>query len=552
MNRVARDRVQAVGPALITGVLLMLVVTASVRADTGAATVAESAPINDLLERARRGIERGDWKFVVDSLQRVIEEPQGALTTRDGRVYESARMQAYRQLADLPPAAMSAYHLLHDGEAGRLYEEAVESYDFVKLQRVVDRYLLTQSGDLAAVTLAGWFIDLGKPGSAIATLTDLRNLRRDTGDSATKAAAMMAVAYAQLRRPSAAAKQIEKIRLGGDLDETWENRLDHIAAYVADSQPRLHAGHQSAAAEGWPVSFGSNARTGRMPATTPVLLDGLPWHRDLPPYASPAPWSAVVERQLETSRLLASHMLVSGNDLYFKTGGRIFSMDLLSIELNWSTSRPPTRTTRRSANRLQRFNPWSTPQPNTPAAEEARRVDAALSDGVAAAISIAHGLVFELVPEPWDASNPFRSGVPRARPAGSMQPPENTLVARELHARDQVWALGAGASRPPHEMIFTSTPLAVGTGAGEALLVTYRDGQDFYAGLLDPFDDGNELKRVYLCTMTPDFLDVPDLLPPAADDQFAYIPTNAGLLLAVNLGDLSLRWASRYERRAAA
>ncbi|MCH8852579.1 MAG: PQQ-binding-like beta-propeller repeat protein, partial [Planctomycetes bacterium] len=255
-----------------------------------------------------------------------------------------------------------------------------------------------------------------------------------------------------------------------------------------------------------------------------------------------------VERQLETSRLLASHLLVSGNDLYFKTGGRIFSMDLLSIELNWSTSRPPTRTTRRSANRVQRFNPWSTPQANTPAAEEARRVEAALSDGVAAAISIAHGLVFELVPEPWDSSNPFRTGIPGTRRASSMQPRENTLVARELHERDQVWALGtgAGASRPPHEMIFTSTPLAV----GDALLVTYRDGQDFYAGLLDPFDGGIELKRVYLCTMTPGFLDVPDLLPPAADDQFAYIPTNAGLLLAVNLGDLSLRWASRYERRS--
>ncbi|MCH8959395.1 MAG: hypothetical protein IH835_08095 [Proteobacteria bacterium] len=176
-------------------------------------------------------------------------------------------------------------------------------------------------------------------------------------------------------------------------------------------------------------------------------------------------------------------------------------------------------------------------------------MDAALSDGVASAISIAHGLLFELVPEPWDPSNLFRNTNPRIFPSGSMQPPENTLVARELHARDRVWALGAGASRPPHEMIFTSTPLAVSTGAGDALLVTYRDGQDFYAGLLDPFDDGNELKRVYLCTMTPDFLDVPDLLPPAADDQFAYIPTNAGLLLAVNLGDLSLRWASRYERR---
>ena len=103
-------------------------------------------------------------------------------------------------------------------------------------------------------------------------------------------------------------------------------------------------------------------------------------------------------------------------------------------------------------------------------------MDAALADGVAAAISIAHGLVFELVPEPWDASNPFRSGVPRTRPAGSMQPPENTLVARELHARDQVWALGAGASRSPPEMIFTPTPPAVGTESGDTRIAPPRAG----------------------------------------------------------------------------
>ena len=44
-------------------------------------------------------------------------------------------------------------------------------------------------------------------------------------------------------------------------------------------------------------------------------------------------------------------------------------------------------------------------------------MDAALSDGVAAAISIAHGLVFELVPEPRDSSNLFRNRVPRTFPA---------------------------------------------------------------------------------------------------------------------------------------
>ena len=73
-----------------------LAATTAAQADTGGATVAESAPINDLLDRARDGARRGDWKFVVDSLQRVIDDPQGALTTVDGEIYESARMQAYR------------------------------------------------------------------------------------------------------------------------------------------------------------------------------------------------------------------------------------------------------------------------------------------------------------------------------------------------------------------------------------------------------------------------------------------------------------------------
>ena len=123
--------------------LVVLAAAGWVAADERGASVAESAPVSDLLKRARDGVQRGDWKFAVDSLQRIIDDPQGALTTLDGEVYESARMQAYRQLGALPAAGRNTYHLLYDGGALRLYEEALASGDFEKLQHVVDRYLLT-------------------------------------------------------------------------------------------------------------------------------------------------------------------------------------------------------------------------------------------------------------------------------------------------------------------------------------------------------------------------------------------------------------------------
>ena len=114
------------------------------------ATIEESAPINNLIKRARQGIERRDWKFAIDSLQRIIDQPQAVLLERSPGLYESARRFAVRELSDLPPEGLAAYRILYDGRARAGLERAVADHDVAGLRRIVDRYLLTGCGDNAA------------------------------------------------------------------------------------------------------------------------------------------------------------------------------------------------------------------------------------------------------------------------------------------------------------------------------------------------------------------------------------------------------------------
>ena len=91
------------------------------------AAVEESAPINNLIQRASEGIDRQDWKLAIDSLQRIIDEPQGALMQREPGLYESSRRFAERTLSGLPPQGLASYRLLYDGQASRLFEQAPEA-----------------------------------------------------------------------------------------------------------------------------------------------------------------------------------------------------------------------------------------------------------------------------------------------------------------------------------------------------------------------------------------------------------------------------------------
>ena len=111
------------------------------------AAIEESAPINNLIKRSRQGIERRDWKLVIDSLQRIIEDSQGVRLESSPGLYESSRRYAVRSLAALPPEGLAAYRLLNDGRAKTGLGRAIAGHDTEGLRRIVDHYLLTSYGD---------------------------------------------------------------------------------------------------------------------------------------------------------------------------------------------------------------------------------------------------------------------------------------------------------------------------------------------------------------------------------------------------------------------
>ena len=92
---------------------------------------------------------------------------------------------------------------------------------------------------------------------------------------------------------------------------------------------------------------------------------------------------------------------------------------------------------------------------------------------------------------------------------------------------------------------FRSLPLFV----YDRLWVTYLDRADLYFGVLDP-KDGSVIHRILLGSHRSIASERGPVLSPAFHEGIFYIPTNLGLLFAVDAKSFEVRWASEYRRHA--
>ena len=216
------------------------------RLPNSAAVLHSSEEAGTLLSRARQGIEREDWKLVVDSLQRIIELPGEHVLTSDGRVYESARRFAHRQIASLPPAGLAAYRLMYDSEASALLAKAVDQHDVAQLRDIVDRYLVTRVGDDAGVMLADWLIDEGQFAKAAATLQLVQSIYPDSDLPPWTIPSRLVVCYAGMgrrQRAQTALKQIESATTRPATTQSTTRPAQTPPAVMADRIERLRRVH---------------------------------------------------------------------------------------------------------------------------------------------------------------------------------------------------------------------------------------------------------------------------------------------------------------------
>jgi len=570
---------------LIQGVKTVRRVPLGLNADGAPMLIDTSAPVVNLLQRAEEGIARADWKLVIDSLQRVIDDPEGALVGRtsapsplsdgasnqperagDDRIlYESARRQAARVLASLPPEGLRAYRLFYDGQAKRLLDRARAGHDPTALRLIASRYLMTQYGDDASDLLASWALDEGRPGEALALLTDVVELVPDRDVSDPLLVGKLAAAYAMLG-------QIDQ---SSAIVAAYQGKVDNPAS-IPHWLTRLGS---TPGVTGWTVASvheGTQAPYRLAPPITPSLVEAAPWYYELPGTTAEL-WRRIYDDDPAAALVLPSSQFVSDGTRLFvrisagrnqsgsgadaRAGVAVVALDLQDLMVSWESSQQRQGRGVRAARGAPAQRNVPSPQPPSEQVE----------DYIGGAISIAHGLVFTV--ERGGAGN----GTDAPSAPAALPPNRGTgvnlmatrLVAYDARSGELRWQRGAGASaatpesvvardvgpkaREPwgavdgaHDELSDVQFRAAAIGVGDHVWVPYFKQSDLFVAVLKP-SDGSLVRSVLLGSAREPLNPYSPTLLPAVSDGMVFLPSGYGAMFALDAADATVRWACQYD-----
>lgn len=516
-------------------------------ASPGFAMIHLSPPIQNLFQRAEEGAAREDWKFAIDSLQRIIDDPEGSLVRRDdsigtqGILYESARRRAVRMLAGLPPEGIQAYRLLYDGKAKGLFDRAESTRDKAALEDVVEKYFLTRFGDDAADLLASWALDEGQPAEAVRLLEHMRSLLVDRDVPEARLVAKLAAAYAMLGRTEEARATINGWREQSPPSEPpWLERVVEAGGCAGELRGEV------AIRSSWPMAGGNSARTGFMAEVKPTLSSTAPWSYSRGDLQTEL-WSASGGVESEGAVILPGMELVGvGERVFARTPRGCLAVDANDLSLLWEVSTEMEGLSQGiRLPRIQRFV-WGTrsDEDMTPGA----------NDELAGAIAVAGELVLTVERSgASDSTGEYETlrllGRWGFNVSGVGTERGNRLVARDVRDGTVRWSRGRSrqADDPLGSVWFRSVPLPV----GDELWVPYLNQNDLYVAVLGAAE-GDLRQNILLLTADAPNVGLEHTLSPAYAEGTVYVPSGHGVLSAIDAGDYTPRWASVYATGASA
>lgn len=498
------------------------------------------------LKRAEEAAAREDWKLAADTLARVIaEHGHKTVSLDEGRHYYSAASRAQEQLSAWPADGLATYRVLYDGEAERLFELATIASDLHPLRTIARQYPQTSIGPRAINLLATWLLDRGEAAEAIDVLS-LLSILPHSEVPRFDALQKLAIAYTlthQRERVSETLMEMRRLVEAADPADAdfRRDRLEATQRFFeaakfgrsADAGPRHY--------QPWTHLLGPAGESGRAPAINPVITADVPWHDALP--GADRIDENVIRRVMErTGRPPVWQAVTDGSMLFVSTPGGIVARDLATFDFLWqsfpaSQPRDP---------RITRFR-FRTGGREPKKADSLDRLSTrTLFHEYAGAVSTAFGLVFAIdQAETLGEQLPSRRGVVRPQTSfGEALANENSLRAFEAVTGRAVWTKGrAGPVEDDlKEAHFFSTPVV----AGPFLVAPFQLRQDLYLAVIQP--DGTLVKRVLIGSARPGMLPYNAVLQPVVADGTVFVNTGAGLFVALNAVDFSLRWLTAYDR----
>lgn len=276
--------------------------------------------------------ESGDWSRAFRSIATQLKEPPtGMLAGKDG-IALSWSERLWRDLIGLGPEARRAFRLFHDAKAERMLEdaEAIEDGDERRaaLRRIFDSYFLTVVGDDVADRLATLARAEGRWGEAARMRRSILDHHPDTN----------------LERDLLWVRYCEDLAAAGR-DDLFAEASDFVVLRYGGRSVDL--GNVTVDVEEHLAGLAAQLEALRLEVVSPVLppsieLPSSPeaaWEVEMSTYEGGTRWGGW--GQDDGSRTTLSPSLLHEGVLYINSIGHLLAIDPASGDLLWETGDPP-------------------------------------------------------------------------------------------------------------------------------------------------------------------------------------------------------------------
>lgn len=499
------------------------------------------------LEEAKRLIKEQEWRQAIDLLQGMLDEKEDKFMQDAQGRWASVRSEVNRLLASMGREGLQHYEQYYGAQAKTLLQQALETGDLHKLAEVAMRYQYTEAGLEALVALGTVQLDQGS--ATMAALYFERLHKRLGGWEQVSTLTLVKALFAFERTGQTALRdkvlaELRRRDWSGDLPEP-------IARLGPEHLQQLAAlgglGRSQRARFDWPMFGGDLSRTAISEGAAPLLERAY----DLPTYRDPRVREVIDEAVRLLDRrgvVLPGGLPVSCGDMVlFRTTFGLHAIRAATGEVLWRAAEPEISLETLLTSGLRSGGP----APVAMYKQQGQR--AFVYNTLLGTISLDHERAYLVEDTPLPAIVPRRGHpgfVPNPFPGNfGSDANGNILAAIDLNGGRLVWLIDGGKSDPKSplsETFFLGPPLPLG---GKLYALAESNGE-IRLVCLEP-QTGQVQWTQSLCLVERRMTDEPERRMEACHlaygDGILVCPTNAGIVLGVDLLSRSLIWAQPYE-----
>lgn len=510
--------------------------------------------------RAQERLDAGEYNEALAFLQQLLDRNEDVFLDdgADPNALRGLKAAARESIAKLPAAGREMYVLLHNADARRALDAALESGNRDQLAQIVRRYFLTAPGYEAAIILAQTELDRGHPLAAAHLYQQLLADQSIAAEFEPQLSLLAAVSWRAAGRPPAATAALRAlIEKSPDAEVLLAGKKVHLPK-AGDSDAELLAWLDKSVGEvkplggasaDWLTARGDSSRNAAHAGGAPHLSPR--WESRVVNDPRFENFLATRREQVEQQGLVsipAARPIATGNVVLMRTPQNVVALDWQTGKRIWETREEE------SATRDQYLSEFMSDNGSDEFAAMSHPLEQRVwDDTLTMSLSSDGQCVFALggiALASRDDQSGWQVGPGFGGPFDFSAAPTNRLTAYELATEGKLaWEIdGANAAGDLAGAFFLGTPVAV----DGSLYVLAEIRSAIYLLALEPSTGALQWRQQLAGLEQGITLDPQRRLQAAMPSYSAGIlvcPTTAGIVVAVDVIRREFAWIYRYPRQ---